>query len=107
MFKEDSERAKKAKDIAEWLSNHGHFKSHGRPIPRTELEQRGLKIRQLEDDQIEQDLFLSIFHATTHTFNATGAVKIIENHLGKAFVKQVQSVIVQIPNPQASPPTAP
>lgn len=47
-----------------------------------------------------QDIFLSVFHATTHTFNGTAAVKIIENHLGKAFIKQAQPMIVQIPNPQ-------
>ncbi|MCL4211628.1 MAG: hypothetical protein KJZ68_13315, partial [Phycisphaerales bacterium] len=33
---------------------------------------------------------LSVFHATTHTFSGTTAVKIIENNLGRAFIKQVQ-----------------
>lgn len=99
MFKEDRNRRNKAKRIVEWLSNHGHFKSHGRHIQRQELEKRGLKVKYLEEDQKTQNLFLSVFHATTHTFNGTSAVKIIENHLGKAFIKQVQPMIVQIPGP--------
>lgn len=100
MFKGEKQRKKKADEIASWLSNHGHFKSHSRHIQRQELEKRGLKIEYLENDQKMQDIFLSIFHATTHTFNGTPAVKIIENHLGKAFIKQAQPMIVQIPNPQ-------
>lgn len=44
----------------------------------------------LEDDQLSQDLFLSVFHAVTHTFNGTAAVKVIENNLGKAFMKLQQ-----------------
>jgi len=101
MFKGDSQRDKKAKDIAAWLSDHGEFKSHGRHIPRSEVERRGLRVEHLERDQQVQDLFLSVFHATTHTFGATPAVKIIENHLGKAFIKQARPVAVEV---QPQPP---
>ncbi len=97
MFKGDRNRRKKAKDIAKWLSKHGHFMSHGRHIQRSELEKHGLRVQHLEDDQTAQDLFLSVLHATTHTFSGTTAVKIIENHLGKAFIKKAQPMIVQIP----------
>ena len=45
-------------------------------------------IRNLEDDEQFQDLSLSVFHATTHTFMGTAAIKIVENHRGRAFVKQ-------------------
>jgi len=100
MFKGDKQRKKKAAEISGWLANHGHFKSHARHIPRSELEKKGLKVEQLEKDQQMQDLTLSVFHATTHTFNGTPAVKIIENHQGRAFIKQVQPLIVQIPHPQ-------
>ena len=41
----------------------------------------------LESDQTFQDMSLSVFHAATHTFSATPAAKIVENHLGKAFIK--------------------
>ena len=44
-------------------------------------------ITKLEDNHKEQDLCLSAFHATTHTFARTNAIKIIENHMGRAFIK--------------------
>jgi hypothetical protein len=96
MFKDDLEREKKAKDIATWLADHGEFKSHGRHIPRAEVERRGLRVEPLEQDQRIQDVVLSVFHATTHTFTGTAAVKIIENHLGKAFIKQSRQVVLPV-----------
>lgn len=46
-----------------------------------------VKIEYLEKDSQLQDLVLSVFHATTHTFSSTPAMKIIENQNGKAFIK--------------------
>lgn len=103
MFKNEQNRKKKSKDIGKWLSKHGHFMSHGRHIQRSELEKHGLRVEYLEDDQRAQDLFLSVLHATTHTFNGTSAVKIIENHLGKAFIKKAHPVVVQIPGGAPGP----
>jgi hypothetical protein len=63
-----------------------------------ELEKRGLKIVRLEVDEHLQDLALSVFHATTHTFTGTGAIKIMENHLGRAFIKaQSGPQMIQMP----------
>jgi ATP-dependent protease ClpP protease subunit len=108
MFRTDEEGKAKADAIASWLSTHDNFKSHGRHIPRDELEQKGLRIERLEDDQDLQDIFLSIFHATTHTFGASTGVKIIENHLGRAFIKQMQ-MVPRKPQPQGlvGPPGQP
>ena len=90
-----------AKKAAETLANHSLFKSHGRHIDRKQAKKIGLKIRDLEIDDELQDLILSIFHATTHTFDGTGAVKIIENHMGKAFIKQLRVVVPpQQPRPK-------
>jgi hypothetical protein len=98
-------RAKaKARRIAKWLANHGLWRSHGRHIPRDELEKKGLRIERLEDNQTAQDLFLSVFHATTHTFNGTPAVKIIENHLGRAFIQHVQFMPLVQPQGPIEPP---
>ncbi|MBI4558245.1 MAG: hypothetical protein HY706_11745 [Candidatus Hydrogenedentes bacterium] len=108
VFKADPDRREKARDVANWLSSHGRFKSHSGHIPRSELEKKGLKIDYLERDQNLQDCLLSVFHATTHTFNGTSEVKIIENHLGKAFIKQSQALLVPLSNPQGLPqPPAP
>ena len=106
MLKDDPDKTAKAQQIAKWLSDHSYFKTHGRHIPRQELENRNLKIIRLEDDPQLQDLALSVFHVTTHTFAATGAVKIIENHQGRAFIKS-QAVMVQMPGPPSSAPQQP
>jgi hypothetical protein len=60
----------------------------------------------LEADQQLQDKVLTVYHAAMHTFAATIAVKIIENHHGRAFIKQLAQP-VQVPaipqQPQAPP----
>ena len=82
-------------EIATKLADHKEFKSHGRHINRDKAKEIGLIIDDLEEDQEFQDFILSVFHATTHTFNGTNAVKIIENHTGKAFIKHQQKVLIQ------------
>jgi len=99
MFANEPNRSEKAKQVSEWLADRKTFKSHGRHISRDEIERQGLAIVRLEDDQALQDLALSIFHATTHTFNATPAVKIIENHAGRALINR----IVKQPNKPVPP----
>lgn len=101
MFKGAADGAEKAAKISDWLGDHGQHKMHGRFINRETLRQRQLKIRDLEEDQKQQDFILSIFHATTHTFGNSGTVKIIENHLGNAYINQIQQVLVQpVPPPR-------
>jgi hypothetical protein len=65
----------------------------------------------LESDDALQDDTLSLFHCVAHTFNATPCVKIIENRLGKAFLKQQQPIFVGPPQgpgpiPTPTPPPA-
>ncbi len=84
----DDEIKKISKDLAE----HDLFQSHFRHMARDSARDVfNLVVDDLEDDQILQDLVLSIYHATTITFQ-TGVLKIIENHLGKAFVKSLPPV---------------
>lgn len=74
-------------DIAKSLAEHKTFLSHARHVSReTAKDLFSLEIDYLEEDQTFQDLVLSVFHATTITFQG-GVLKIIENHNGKAFVK--------------------
>ena len=87
MFKNSDTGPDKAEDISGWLAGHENFKSHNRHIPRTEAEDRKLAISRLETDQQFQNLVLSVFHSTSHTFTGTDAVKIVENHDGRAFIK--------------------
>lgn len=106
MFKNKPDASKRAKRIADWLANHRHFKSHGRHVTRDELEKHGVVVTRLENHEKLQDNSLSVFHATTHTFNGTPAVKIVENHAGRAFIKHEaiqQANIMPIPGLQITP----
>lgn len=87
----------KAIEIAEYLSNHDNFKTHGKHINVIEAKRLGFKIIDLEGDQDLQDRILSAFHATMITLN-TASVKIICNHNGSAYVKQQQIFKAPIPN---------
>jgi hypothetical protein len=104
MLKDDSNRVNKSREIANCLANHREFRSHARHIPRHTLKRKGFRVEYLETDQRFQDLILSVFHATTHTFNGTAAGKIIENQLGAAFVKMVQQIQTQVASPSPVQP---
>lgn len=100
MFGRRKDSGSLAKAAAEALADHALFKSHGRFVSRADAKKLGLVVTDLESDQVMQDALLSIFHAVTHTFAATPAMKLIENHKGKAFIK---SRLVVQPPAQASP----
>lgn len=105
MFRNESDSDSRASMIAGALTDHNSFKSHGRHISRDQartLGGKGLVVDDLEIDQKTQDAVLSVFHATIHTFNGTSAVKLLENHLGRAYVKSVQMLLVQ-PSGQSGP----
>jgi len=98
MFKGEANANKKATGIADWLSSHKSFKSHGRHLSRETLRAKGMdKIVDLESDPEVQDLVLSVFHSTTITFDRTAAVKLVENQLGKAFIKVLNPPMVMMP----------
>lgn len=110
MFKSTENAAQKAEEISEWLADHKKFKSHSRHISRSDIESLQLTISRMEDDNTLQDLVLSVFHSATHTFSATPSAKIVENHIGRAFIKQhysVQQVVFPNipvgPNPEQNP----
>jgi hypothetical protein len=86
MFKE--EKADIPDKIADYLSNHANFKTHGKHINIEKAKEIGLKIEQLEDNQEFQDKVLSTFHATIHAFGRTNTAKIITNQNGNCFLKQ-------------------
>lgn len=96
MFSSYKDKEDIAKKIANKLAKHSKFKSHGRHIGKMQAKNIGLKIEDLEKDEKLQDLVLSVFHSTTQTFDGTPAVKIIENHLGKAYIKMGQTITFPI-----------
>ena len=76
------------REISKKLAERKIFQSHSRHMHRnTAREMFSLIVDDLEVDQTFQDLVLSVYHATTITFQIDEVLKIIENHLGKAFIK--------------------
>lgn len=108
MFKGHPRASHKAALAAKKLADHKEHMSHGRHFDRSDLESIKLVITNLEDDQSLQDLTLSVFHATTMTFNFTPAAKLIENQNGKAFIKLAGNInIRRVPQPSPAPPQQP
>lgn len=89
MFAEcvDTGTEAKIKMIVDTLSDHSLTKSHSRHLSALVCRGIGLNVLDMEDNQSLQDAVLSLHHACMLTFENTPAVKIIENHLGTAFIK--------------------
>jgi hypothetical protein len=104
----EGDRVARAREIAEHFGSeeaYDHFRTHGRSIRIEELEQvEGLVVRRLESDDELQDAVLSVYHATDLTFGGS-AIKIVENHLGRRWVR-IQQVIQVGQPPSATPPGA-
>jgi len=88
MFKGDKNAKATAKQITKSLSNYQRNKAHDRHLHVEDCIDMGLKIKRIEDDPKLQDLVLTVHHCYMHSMMNTSAFKIIENHLGTAFVKQ-------------------
>jgi membrane-bound ClpP family serine protease len=96
MFSRTEDRETKVAKIIKELGDHALTKSHARHLSASKCKEIGLKIEMLEDHQEFQDAVLTVHHACIHTFSATAAFKIIENHTGTAFIQSTQKVPMQI-----------
>ena len=103
MLVQEPDRTKKAEAISEYLLNHNEHLSHERHIDRDTAERIGLKIGKLESDPDFQDLVLSVYHATSITFFSTPAIKLIENHMGRAYCKQEMRISMAVPTQKPDP----
>ncbi len=96
--------AAKAKKILKEFSDHRMNKSHARHISTEKCKEIGLSIVDMEADNELQDLILTVHHSFMHTFSQSMAVKVVENHLGIAFVESMQiqfpQQLLQMPPPQ-------
>lgn len=87
MFEDDADASEKADRVVSELSDIQKNKAHNRHIPLEQCAGIGLKVRALESDQVLQDLVLTVHHCFMHTLSNTAAIKIVENHLGRAIVR--------------------
>ncbi len=94
MFKDLSDRKRRAKRVTKALSNYPRNKTHDRHFDSDDCKNIGLVIKHLETDSTMQDLVLTVHHCYMNLLMNTAAYKIIENHNGIALVKHAT------PNPQ-------
>lgn len=97
MLANDPDRDNKAAAIVKDLGDHALMKSHSRHLSAEKCKSIGLNVIALEDDQKLQDAVLSVHHACIHTLSSTGAVKIVENHDGKAFILFAKNLMLGAP----------
>ncbi|MGY5793656.1 SDH family Clp fold serine proteinase len=88
-----------AKIIDVFANNIG--KAHNTHIQVQQCIDLGLVVEELENDQVFQDLVLTIHHCYMHTLSNTPAFKITENQLGRALVRQ-QAMQMMPMMPQAA-----
>lgn len=79
--------AAKAKSILKEFSDHKTNKSHARHISKDKCSAIGVSVIDMEADNYLQDLILTTHHAFMHTFGHSKASKIVENHLGVAYIE--------------------
>ena len=86
----DEDKVVAVKRITERLTDLKHNKTHNRHIHYQECIDIGLTVEMLEDskDKILQDLVLTVHHCFMHTLANTQSIKIIEDHRGRATIKQ-------------------
>lgn len=98
MFKNlDAVGAKaKAEAVAAWFNDHKTHGSHGRPLPLVDVQAQGLRVVPLEADRELQDKVLSAWHGVQHSLTGVAVSKLIENHVGSAWILQSQTGVIML-----------
>jgi hypothetical protein len=117
MFAGEDHAADRAQAAATWFSDYPEFRSHGRRVNRDAARAQGLKVIDLEADDELQDAMLSVHHTVRLTLSGTPAAKLIENHLGRAYIEIQNTQLVvagqpgqpapKLPGPRTQPPPRP
>jgi hypothetical protein len=97
MFSDYPEAEIKAKHIVGRLTDYTGNRTHETHLHFEDCKEIGLEVELIEVDSKLQDSVLTVHHCFMHALMNTPSFKIIENHLGTAFVKQqqVQQLMVQ------------
>ena len=92
MLAADPDRDAKAATAAKFFSDFTIHKSHAVGIFRDLARANHIEIDDLENDAALQDAVLSIFHATSLTFNFSVCTKLIENNIDHGYYVQAQPI---------------
>lgn len=114
MFNGDPKAKEKAAKVVAELTDAQTHKAHERHVHAAKCQEIGLRVLMLEDDDVLQDLVLTVHHCFMHTMMNSTAFKMIENSQGTAFIRKIatpQSVVIpqqflqKFTPPGTSPPT--
>jgi hypothetical protein len=90
MFKGEKDAKKKAKKIADYLTDEKNTLSHARRIDAEQLQKLGVKIEMLEEQDAKlQDAVRQLHFSVMATLDGTGAAKIFENSEGAVLIRMV------------------
>ena len=96
MFKGEEGAEARAKRIANWLAQHGNFKSHSRPVWIDQIQKidPGIKVRTLREISNEfETAIMNVYWAIDLTFSGTGAFKIIEHTSSSAAYIRISQLV--------------
>jgi len=95
-------KKQRAKEIAEELTNHSKWRSHGRSIKIDDLESIGLKVTRIDSDPQLADVVYRIQTVCRLLFETTTSFKIFATQDNKIFRQAVQvGEPIKIPHQQA------
>ena len=85
---QEGSRDQRSKRVADYLADHNTHLTHARGVFASELRDfdSDLPIVDLESDRQLHELTLTVHYSAMHTFGNTRAAKLIQNHLGNAYV---------------------
>ena len=87
---------------AESTGDHGQVHVHGQRIGAEKVDELGLRLEFLEDDQSLQDDVLTAYHLMTLIFEKSNAFKFIASDKGKMWVKQELQPVPEQASPSES-----
>jgi len=89
MLQRSNKKDELAASIVRALSSAAVNKAHNKHLHIDRLKKLGVKVEALEDDQDLQEAVLTVHHCYIHTMTNTPCLKIVENHDGRALVRNV------------------
>ena len=95
----EPEKSQKIDFIVDKLTDLSKNKGHDKHLHAAECKDIGLIIRDLEDpkEKTLQDLVLTVHHCYMYTLANTPVFKIIENHVGRRYLKMQHEIHMLMP----------
>ena len=92
------DRVNRARKVVNYFSSHKKLKSHARRIGLSEIDQnlKGLlRIRNLDNEPELCNKVMGVYYCLLNVFQRSSSFKIIQDHLGHRYVRQIQ--VPQVP----------